>query len=158
MPRQYQPPGARPWNAGWPDRLGVSGLAPIPPGRTIRRPGLEALLREAARGRLSVLCAGPGWGKTIAVAGWLTAERAGPAAAWVTASASTNDPASFWLEVLQALRRAEGIAADHPLASVSVSAGVPDPAMTAILAAVDALPTPIVLVVDDPTGSPTPGY
>lgn len=134
--------------AGW--EAGIAGLVPAPPGRTISRPALDAKLDAAAGRRLTVVCAGAGWGKTLAVSRWI-ANRPPEArpVAWVTVQPHLDDAASFWQEVIEAIRTAAGVGPEHPLSALSASAGVPEEVMTSILQALDALPVDVLLALDD---------
>ncbi|MGB8021928.1 MAG: LuxR C-terminal-related transcriptional regulator [Candidatus Nanopelagicales bacterium] len=126
-------------------------LIPRPPVGAIARPGLDGLLQRATTRRLTTVCAGPGWGKTLAVAGWLqrrTARGEQPAA-WLTARPQSNDLTSFWDDVLGALRSSGAVPADHPLLSLSATAGISEEVLVSILVGLESLPSEVLLVVDD---------
>ena len=70
----------------------------------VPRPRLaERIDEELGRG-LVLVCAPAGYGKTVLLAGW--AQRARPAAAWLSLDAGDNDAARFWRHALAALDRA----------------------------------------------------
>lgn len=140
----------------------MGGLAPhtliprLPPG-AIPRPDLDDLLDTATARRLTTVCAGPGWGKTMAVAGWLQrrpAEDRLPVA-WLSARPQTDDVTSFWGEVLASLRASGTVPPGHPLHSLSASAGVFDEVLISILTALDSLPNQVLLSWTTSTRSPT---
>jgi LuxR family transcriptional regulator, maltose regulon positive regulatory protein len=125
-------------------------LIPQPPAAAIARSALDELLERATVRRLTTVCAGPGWGKTIAVAGWLERRSAhATPVAWVTAQAQSDNPASFWDMVLAALGASGAVPADHPLQSLSATAGVREEVLASIFRSLDALPDEVLLVVDD---------
>jgi LuxR family maltose regulon positive regulatory protein len=80
----------------------------LPGGRTdtVTRPRLTDLLSLGA-GRLVLVSAPAGFGKTTLLGRWLTAVRdGGTAAAWVSLDEDDRSPASFWTYVITALDRA----------------------------------------------------
>ena len=118
-----------------------------PPGLVTRRAVTERLRRGAA-GPVTLVCAGPGSGKTLAVASWLAgADVAGPVA-WLTVDDTDNDLRTFWADVLSALA-----VVDLPTGSVLrelVPAGrFGAPEMLRVRAGLAELPVPAVLVLDD---------
>ncbi|MFE6970613.1 LuxR C-terminal-related transcriptional regulator [Isoptericola sp. NPDC057653] len=135
-------------------RLGASGplrarteVPPQAPG-AVARPRVERHLAEAGRRRLTLVSAGPGWGKTTAVAAWARAA-GGPRVAWLTLEAADGAPTAFWADVLTALRRSGAVPPGHPLGAVSVPSRLSPDLVRRILLAVDLLPEPVVLVLDD---------
>ncbi|QBD75794.1 hypothetical protein EPA93_07150 [Ktedonosporobacter rubrisoli] len=75
------------------------------PAFLLPRERLLQRLNKGLPGKLTLLCAPPGFGKTIAVRQWLHAlpEQGGPLpVAWVTLDAGDNDPARFWHYVISA--------------------------------------------------------
>jgi len=71
------------------------------------RPGLVSRARlierlnQAIEGRLTILSAPAGFGKTTLLGQWLASERA---AAWVSLDQSDNEPTLFWAYVIAALQ------------------------------------------------------
>ncbi|MFP3712805.1 LuxR C-terminal-related transcriptional regulator [Puerhibacterium sp. TATVAM-FAB25] len=123
---------------------------PTPPSDTVRRPELEARLDGAVSQRLTLVSAGPGWGKTTTVASWARAEgRTGPRVAWLTLEPVDSTPTAFWADVLAALRVAGAVPPGHPLDVVQVPPRISPDLLRRLLAAVDLLPVPVVLVLDD---------
>src|SRR4051812_36835384 len=72
-------------------------LAP-PPGPTpyVPRPRVHALLDRAPRGPLTVVSAGPGWGKPLATAAWAASRPAVGAVGWVSLDDADDEPRPFW--------------------------------------------------------------
>src|SRR4051812_12090864 len=84
-------------------------LPRVQPG-FVPRPRLVDLLEDAlASGRLVLVCAPAGFGKTALLGDW--ARRGGRPVAWLSLDAGDSDPARFWRHVVAALDRARpGIA------------------------------------------------
>lgn len=115
------------------------------------RPTLEGLLDACSRHRLTIVSAGPGWGKTTAVAGWARrslADRA-RATAWLTLTTGEDMPAVFWEAVLRAIERSGAIPDGHPLSSVTTTGGVGEEVLLALFRGLRALPKPLLLIMDD---------
>jgi len=118
----------------------------IPPGYVVR-PRVSSLLEAGSDSLLTVVSAGPGWGKTLATAAW--AEGVRHPLAWVSLDERDGEPRLFWSYVLTALRAARALPADNPLAGL-----VPGPVVDAettrkIVDGLSRLPAPVVLVLDD---------
>ena len=123
----------------------------MPSIATIDRPSIHRLLDAGGTGRLTVISAGPGWGKTMAVAHWV-ALRATPLrmpVAWLTVADVENNPAGFWHGVLQAIRGSEVLPEDHPLKLASTAGGISPEVLVALHQGLDTLPEPVLLVLDD---------
>jgi LuxR family maltose regulon positive regulatory protein len=117
---------------------------------SIDRSRVDDLLEEACAHRLTVVAAGPGWGKTTAVSGWLA--RRSPddvAVGWLTLTDDADNPAAFWDGVLAALRSSGAVPADHPLAALSADAGMSAEVLVALFNGLDSLTRPVLLVLDD---------
>src|SRR5262245_59787943 len=69
----------------------------------VSRPGLWG--RLGAAGRVTVVSAAAGSGKTVLLRSWLGAAGLGGRAAWVAVGRDERDPQRFWLAVLGALRQ-----------------------------------------------------
>src|SRR5262245_32648465 len=75
-------------------------------GSHVARPRLAALVGEGLRGKLTLVSAPPGFGKSALLAESLDAARAaGLLVAWVSLDAEDSDPATFWTYTLSALGR-----------------------------------------------------
>ncbi|MGF0117142.1 LuxR C-terminal-related transcriptional regulator [Promicromonospora sp. Marseille-Q5078] len=124
-----------------------TSVPPPTPG-VVGRPRLERVLDGSAARRLTLVSAGPGWGKTTAVAAWARAGP-GPRVAWLTLEEADGAPTAFWADVLTALRRSGGVPPGHPLGAVTVPSRLSPDLVRRLLLAVDLLPRPVVLVLDD---------
>src|SRR5690348_9490571 len=78
----------------------------VPPARAdlVPRPRLFDRIRRGLAGRLTVIAAPAGFGKTTLLSAWRASagERA-PSFAWVSLDPTDNDPLRFWSYVLAAL-------------------------------------------------------
>ena len=125
-----------------------------PPGFVERpsvRAALEAQSRPRERGRVVLVSAPAGYGKTVAVTDWV---RADPdvAAAWVGLDAGDRDERRWWASVLGALTACPAVAEESPLYRFAPS-WTDDSAraetVSDILEALDGLTHPVRLVLDD---------
>ena len=89
---------------------GANKVAPLPlPPRTVARPRLHQQLTEAVDVPLTLVAAGPGFGKTALLASWRT-EYKGPSA-WLSLDPADNSAKRLWSLVGEALVAA-GVIAD----------------------------------------------
>jgi LuxR family maltose regulon positive regulatory protein len=115
----------------------------------VRRPRLEALLTRRTDSPVTLVRAGPGSGKSLAVASWLAADWADGAAAWLTLDQTDNDVATFWVDVLAALRASGALPADSPLHDLVPARRFNAPEIRRVQAGLEGLARPLVLVLDD---------
>ncbi len=83
------------------------------PPRYVSRPRLLAELDRAADLPLTLLCAGPGAGKTVLLADWVT--RTGARVAWLSPTAADAEPRRFWRLLESALPGPDGTDCDSPV-------------------------------------------
>jgi LuxR family transcriptional regulator, maltose regulon positive regulatory protein len=127
--------------------LGAKLARPQIPAGYLERPRISNLLDAGSDTSLTIVSAGPGWGKTSAVAAW--AEHLRDPIAWVSLDAEDGEPRMFWSYVLAALRAAATVPADNPLADL-VPRPVPDAETTRLIVdGLNRLPTRVGLVLDD---------
>ena len=121
---------------------------PDVPAWGVRRPRLDDLIAQGARGPLTSVTGPPGAGKTMAITLWAAARTPARPLAWVTLDDYDNEPKIFWSYVLAALDRA-GVDVP-PLPAATARGTTVDHAfllqLAAVLAAQD---PPVVLVLDD---------
>src|SRR5215218_3233532 len=77
---------------------------PHPQPGFVARPRLVDRLEEALPRGLALVCAPPGFGKTVLLADWARVGRR--PVAWLSLDEADNDPARFWRHVIAALDRA----------------------------------------------------
>ena len=118
----------------------------VPPGY-VTRPRLTNLLEAGSAKPLTMVSAGPGWGKTLATADW--ARSAAPPLAWVALDDADAEPRLFWSYVLSALRATGAVPADNALAELVPRQIVDDETIRRIADGLSRLPNTVVLVLDD---------
>ena len=119
----------------------------LPPDLVVR-PRLQDRLTEGAAARATLVSAGPGWGKTMLVAGWAASLPPSLPVAWLTLDSHDNDPVLFWSYFLAAVRgtgEVEGGALGTVSAHPPMGAGV----LRQISLGLAELRRPVVLVLDD---------
>ncbi|MDQ1462197.1 MAG: LuxR family transcriptional regulator, maltose regulon positive regulatory protein, partial [Actinomycetota bacterium] len=81
-----------------------------PPGATglVPRRELFAVLDRALSGRVTVVSAPPGSGKTVLLRSWLEQAEPGLRVAWVSLERGESDAQRFWLSLVGRLRDAVG--------------------------------------------------
>ena len=122
--------------------------APVPSARTIARPHLLARLDAAVARPLTLVSAGPGWGKTELVAHWAHhGGRPGPVA-WLALEPDDDDPSRLWTHLLVALRRS-GATAGSPLEALHPPVDLDGTFVDRVVDGLAELPGPVVLVLED---------
>jgi len=81
----------------------------VPAALVVRRRLLDRL-DEAARGEVTLIVAGPGYGKTLLVAAWADTGRPPGRVAWLSLDRYDDSPAAFWSYFLGALRSTGAVA------------------------------------------------
>ncbi|MDF2976614.1 MAG: putative LuxR family transcriptional regulator [Actinomycetospora sp.] len=72
------------------------------------RPRLHARLDAGVADGVTLIAAGPGWGKSLLVGSWVAAGAGGRAVAWVSLDGADDDPRAFWWTVATAIARVAG--------------------------------------------------
>jgi LuxR family maltose regulon positive regulatory protein len=130
------------------DLLGLRATAPSVPSGFLERPRLVARLTAAATHPLTVVCAGPGHGKTLTLASWAQ-RRANGKVAWLTLDDTDNAPQAFWSDVLGTLILAGCVPLGNPLRELRPAARFDGRAADLLAAGFATLTEPVVLVLDD---------
>ncbi|MGH2561420.1 MAG: helix-turn-helix transcriptional regulator, partial [Thermomicrobiales bacterium] len=131
----------------WP-MMGEEGAAVRPRRQGIARPRLVERIERGARGKLTLISAPAGWGKTTALAEWVT--RAEMPVAWVALEAADDVPLRFWRRVVAALDRLQPGVAEDTLALLKMQQSPPvDQVVDAALHAAAALRDDAALVLED---------
>jgi LuxR family maltose regulon positive regulatory protein len=106
-------------------------------------------LSQGAEGRLTLLEAPPGWGKTSLLAEWLSAEAGSRDFCWVSLDERDNDEVRFWSYVVASLSHChEGLGKRSERALIA-GASARDDALPSLINELAALERPLVLVFDD---------
>jgi LuxR family transcriptional regulator, maltose regulon positive regulatory protein len=123
--------------------------APAQRAGLIPRVGLQALLRDHLRAKLVLLDAPAGSGKTTLLAQW-QATTVGDRVAWVALDQGDNDPTSFWVYVVEALRTVEpGVGAAALADLARPTADLLREVLPGLLNELSMIGSELVLVLDD---------
>jgi len=140
-----EPPIAAP-EQGETTLLHTRTTAPRPNVRTLARPDLMARLDEGTSHAVTLVCGGPGSGKTQLVTAWVDAVRGRPVqVAWVALGADCNDPQRLWSLVTTALSRA----ADGLPAELRAPSDADEEYVARLLSTLGQDAGPVVLVLED---------
>jgi LuxR family transcriptional regulator, maltose regulon positive regulatory protein len=110
--------------------------------------GRSALLRRlsaTAPGGVALVCAPAGSGKSVLVRSWVEADELRDRVAWVSVERAERDGQRFWLSVIDALSRSDGLV--EPVGPVPAFRG--ELVVDRLLGQVFQLTDPLVLVIDD---------
>ena len=125
---------------------------PSPRPEQVPRPRLLEMLEEGLDGRVTLLSAPAGYGKTILLSQWLRSREADGAFAWVSLDEQDDDPIRLWRHIVESLGRGAlgeefGTAI---LATLSVAnAKVSGTALPMLVNALGETPQRVLLVLDD---------
>ncbi|WP_436533074.1 LuxR C-terminal-related transcriptional regulator [Actinoplanes sp. HUAS TT8] len=120
------------------------------PQGVIWRPRLAEALDVGARRAVTLVCAGPGWGKTASVSAWAGARAMSGPIAWLALDAGHNEPYVFWSDLMLALRTSGAVRPGQIVPDRGPLLGVDGPAFLRRLGSgLGGSPGPVVIVLDD---------
>jgi LuxR family transcriptional regulator, maltose regulon positive regulatory protein len=123
---------------------------PRVPSGFVLRPRISRAFESGLAKPLTIVSAGPGWGKTLAAAAWAESGRtAASHIAWVSLDDGDSTPFLFWSYVLAALRRTGAVPQDNPLAELVAGPVFDNETTRRIAHGLSRLPRPVALVLDD---------
>ena len=117
--------------------------------RLVTRSALVNALEQGVSGKLTLLIAPAGWGKTTLLAQWVAGHAARDRVAWLGLDRADNDPARFWSYVIAALRHSEPALSARVLDLLEMGADIYKVVLATLLNEVDLLDDAIVLILDD---------
>ena len=118
--------------------------APLP-GSTMPRPRLTDALGSTGA-PFTLVVAGPGYGKTVAVNQWLNGAEA--PIAWVSLDPSDDSSPQFWRSLAESIRRSTGGTGSEALMMLADEQHT-DLVVSALLADLSQLPGPLIVGLDD---------
>ena len=98
---------------------------------------------------LTLISAGPGYGKTLTAAAWARSGGAVGKAAWLSIDETDNDLQAFWSDVLGSLATAGALPAGSALSEVRPTAGFGAPELQLVRVGLAELTSEVTLVLDD---------
>ncbi|HEY4991420.1 MAG TPA: LuxR C-terminal-related transcriptional regulator [Nakamurella sp.] len=129
--------------------LRLRASPPAVPAAFVRRPRLENRLTDAVAHPVTLVSAGPGYGKTLTLASWIRLGSAPGVVAWLTLDETDNDLQAFWSDVLGALTIGGALPSDSALREVVPAAGFGAREAHRVRAGLAELPALVTLVLDD---------
>lgn len=114
----------------------------------VPRPRLIARMNEGLRGKLTLISAPAGFGKTTLVSEWIST--CGKPAAWISLDDGDNDPARFLSYLLAGLQTIKAGLGDGLLSSLqSPQTSAIESTLTSLLNEIASIPDHFILVLDD---------
>ena len=121
---------------------------PPPRSHVVLRPRLTERLNEGLRGKLTLLSAPAGFGKTTLISEWLTSDQA--PAAWLSLDEADNDLARFLAYLVAALRSVAPRVGEGVMSALQGPQPPPaETVLTTVLNDMAGVPQECVLVLDD---------
>jgi LuxR family maltose regulon positive regulatory protein len=115
----------------------------------VRRRRLEAALDRAFDTALTLVSAGPGFGKTVTLASWVELRQVDHAFAWLTVDPTDDSPHALWSDVLAAIRASGAVPEGSALNEISPASVFGPREVDGMLSRFADLRHHLVLVLDD---------
>jgi LuxR family maltose regulon positive regulatory protein len=145
---QRQPPGGSSGDQ-FLDLLALRASPPAVPAGFVPRPRLTERLAAGTAHPVTLVSAGPGYGKTLTAASWARSGNASRTVVWLTADETDNDLRAFWADVLGAFAVSGAVPPGSPLSEVSPAAGFGARETRLIRTGLAGLTRGVTLVLDD---------
>ena len=142
-------PAGRPAAVVGPALLAAKLTPPCSSLAQVSRPRLFDQLQAGTRQLLTLVSAPAGAGKTTLLTAWSTSRHPPGPVAWLSLDAGDHEPARFWAYVLAALCKSGAVPNDSPLRALEPPADPDEEFLSTLVSGLEALPTPVVLVLDD---------
>ncbi len=131
------------------DQLRLRALPPAVSAGFVRRPRLEDRLTAGTAHPVTLISAGPGYGKTLTVASWARKGRSAGALVWLTVDETDNNLPAFWADVLGALAICGALPHHSALRDIVPAAGFGAQEARLVRSGLCGLPRVTTLVLDD---------
>ncbi|HYC88535.1 MAG TPA: LuxR C-terminal-related transcriptional regulator [Thermoanaerobaculia bacterium] len=127
--------------------LATKLFVPAPRDHVVHRVRLRERLAAARGGRVTLVAAAAGWGKSTLLAEWALGAQG--RVAWLSLDPTDDEPRQFLSYVIEALRAAQCLDADERLDVLSLKPEAIRATATELLNAIAARGAPVSLVLDD---------
>lgn len=132
----------------------VTGVAlrtspPAIPAGFVRRPRVQALVDRAAAGPVTLVSAGPGYGKTLCLADWVRHGTAPAHVAWLSVDRNDDSLSGLWAALVGAVRKSGAVPAGNELFDLRPATSFGSAEVGAVIDELADLPAPLCLVLDD---------
>src|SRR5215218_9175575 len=117
--------------------------------RQVPRPRLLDMLQAGTQQLLTLVSAPAGAGKTTLLTSWSSSRKPPGPLAWLSLDAADNNATSFWAYTLAALCQSGAVPSDSALCGLTPQPGPDERFLPLLVSGLAALPTPVVLVLDD---------
>jgi LuxR family maltose regulon positive regulatory protein len=114
----------------------------------VERRRLSAHLQRGVSGKLTLISAPAGFGKTTLVAAW-QANRAGGLVVWLSLDPADNEPITYWTHVIAALHKSAAANGAPPLQILAPGQHANDVVLTSIVNELASLHDNVDLILDD---------
>ena len=152
-PSGRRPPAAdrlgRPVDDKFSPLLRLRASPPTVSSGFVARPRLAERLTEAVGRPVTVMSAGPGYGKTLTLASWSHSQAAPGRLAWLSSDETDNDVRAFWSDVLGSLAIAGVLPKSSTLREVMHASTFGSREAQLVRTALAEIPAIVTLVLDD---------